>query len=839
MIIKQLNIFGYGKWQDSTITLKSKNLNVIFGNNESGKTTLISFIKGILFGFKDGHNTYEQYIPKNTKSYGGELLVDVNNKLLKIKRIAGTHGGELSIVDNDSGETISNEKLDDIMGPINRESFDSIFYFGNFDTKAFSKISDEQLAYIIQKVGFAGSEKFIALKDDLSKRYKKLYAKNGRNPILNKKLKDYKLLLDKIEQAKQNQNEYTQLELEYNNVDKKYSLASHKLSKLNNHLKTLQGYKNNWTLFQKLKAYNSLKNKEMPIGFSIEDKKTLDNLSRSIENVDDKIENLNEQLNLNVSNKISDQNKTFKNHLSEIDDIKSEINSMEKNIINYNANISNLKSLNNQIESYSNDYSNELDAEPLHQKQVFELKSLLVNRHKLLNSNNMSTGKNNILYLVIFLISFVLMLLGFLTTKSLSLFGLVLAIIIGILYKSNQKQLKAKNEINQKVTKIDEKISFYKQQFNYKSNNPNDWIAVQPILKNYKKTLINRDQIASDKVKLKQKIDNYFDKFNKITNILDNNDEDYSNKLIKLKKYIDKNEHEISSYKNNLQHYTLLKSKQQSINSKKLVLKKQLVEFFNKRNVKNYDEFIQEYNRQENIAYNLKDLKEISKQIPDELYVSMNKYTDVDELNSDYTKLNYERKVLQDSMLALTKDKTELNSKLSIIKRDGTYSELIQKQANLESEIIHITYQWLALKLSNQWIDEMLDLATADLIPKIKERAKKYFSILTNSNYINITYYKSKLKLTRADKLKFDVGELSRGTMQQLYFAILLSMAVNFGEKYKLPIIIDDGFYEYDENRLNQAMKLIKEVSKEIQIIYCTADGKAKKSFNDDVLITI
>lgn len=87
--------------------------------------------------------------------------------------------------------------------------------------------------------------------------------------------------------------------------------------------------------------------------------------------------------------------------------LKSTISSLKltvwkKNIINYNANISNLKSLNNQIESYSNDYSNELDAEPLHQKQVFELKSLLVNRHKLLNSNNMSTGKNNILYLVIF-----------------------------------------------------------------------------------------------------------------------------------------------------------------------------------------------------------------------------------------------------------------------------------------------------------------------------------------------------------------------------------------------------------------------------------------------------
>ena len=50
MIIKQLNIYGYGRWIDQQIDIQNP-LQVIYGPNEAGKSTIIAFIKGICLAF--------------------------------------------------------------------------------------------------------------------------------------------------------------------------------------------------------------------------------------------------------------------------------------------------------------------------------------------------------------------------------------------------------------------------------------------------------------------------------------------------------------------------------------------------------------------------------------------------------------------------------------------------------------------------------------------------------------------------------------------------------------------------------------------------------------------
>lgn len=50
MKIKRLEISGFGRWSQEAFDL-SDGLQVIFGQNESGKTTLRAFIVGVLFGF--------------------------------------------------------------------------------------------------------------------------------------------------------------------------------------------------------------------------------------------------------------------------------------------------------------------------------------------------------------------------------------------------------------------------------------------------------------------------------------------------------------------------------------------------------------------------------------------------------------------------------------------------------------------------------------------------------------------------------------------------------------------------------------------------------------------
>ena len=89
MIIKRLTIKNFGKIHDRTMEF-SPGINVLYGENESGKTTVHTFLKGMLYGIQrqrgraartDVYSTYEpwDYPAAYGESYGlktGEKLPD-------------------------------------------------------------------------------------------------------------------------------------------------------------------------------------------------------------------------------------------------------------------------------------------------------------------------------------------------------------------------------------------------------------------------------------------------------------------------------------------------------------------------------------------------------------------------------------------------------------------------------------------------------------------------------------------------------------------------------------------------------------------------------------------
>ncbi len=79
MKIRKLYIRGFGKIEEFELEL-SKNINVIYGPNESGKSTIMAFIKAVLFGLKGGRADREgtaaelrRYRPWSNSSYGGYI----------------------------------------------------------------------------------------------------------------------------------------------------------------------------------------------------------------------------------------------------------------------------------------------------------------------------------------------------------------------------------------------------------------------------------------------------------------------------------------------------------------------------------------------------------------------------------------------------------------------------------------------------------------------------------------------------------------------------------------------------------------------------------------------
>lgn len=57
MKITAMHIYQYGKFSDRSFQLSDSPVQVIYGLNEAGKTTLMSFIKSVLFGFLKSKNT--------------------------------------------------------------------------------------------------------------------------------------------------------------------------------------------------------------------------------------------------------------------------------------------------------------------------------------------------------------------------------------------------------------------------------------------------------------------------------------------------------------------------------------------------------------------------------------------------------------------------------------------------------------------------------------------------------------------------------------------------------------------------------------------------------------
>ena len=54
MKLLELHIDGFGKFHDRTISLND-GINIIYGKNEAGKSTLHTFIRGMLFGIDEVH----------------------------------------------------------------------------------------------------------------------------------------------------------------------------------------------------------------------------------------------------------------------------------------------------------------------------------------------------------------------------------------------------------------------------------------------------------------------------------------------------------------------------------------------------------------------------------------------------------------------------------------------------------------------------------------------------------------------------------------------------------------------------------------------------------------
>ena len=115
--------------------------------------------------------------------------------------------------------------------------------------------------------------------------------------------------------------------------------------------------------------------------------------------------------------------------------------------------------------------------------------------------------------------------------------------------------------------------------------------------------------------------------------------------------------------------------------------------------------------------------------------------------------------------------------------------------------------------------------------PKFTENLSKNIAEITNNKYNNVMFNDEQGLIVELNDGRYvPASKLSIGTIDQLYLSLRLSMVDDLSEE-KMPIILDEAFAYYDDERLENILKFITNKFSEHQIIILTCTNREKNIF--------
>ncbi len=167
MIIEKIVIKSFGRITEKTLEFSDK-VNVIEGENESGKSTIAAFIRYMLFGF-DNENDEEiserkRRINWKTGMAAGSMYVRVDGKRYVINRSTvpvdngerQSYREETSIVDAETGAPVFGKlAAGEVFFGVDGELFDNTAFIGQIGD---SSINEGSVKQSIENIIFSGSE---------------------------------------------------------------------------------------------------------------------------------------------------------------------------------------------------------------------------------------------------------------------------------------------------------------------------------------------------------------------------------------------------------------------------------------------------------------------------------------------------------------------------------------------------------------------------------------------------------------------------------------------------------------------------------------------------------
>lgn len=241
MIIKEIQLTNFGKFNHKNVSLEP-GLNIIYGENEAGKTTLHTFIRGMLFGIEkqrgkaSGRDAYSKYEPwENPSNYQGIMRIENDGTNYRIERNFNREHRLFRVINEDEGIELTEEQIEELFAGL-----DESCYYNTISISQLGSVTDKELEVILKNYAAnlgATKSMEIDIKEafsDLDIQKKKIITENkiGEEDIIKKSVKltteqleiterEQHKIISSIEQKKENVNHLLEKKKELSALDKK------------------------------------------------------------------------------------------------------------------------------------------------------------------------------------------------------------------------------------------------------------------------------------------------------------------------------------------------------------------------------------------------------------------------------------------------------------------------------------------------------------------------------------------------------------------------------------------------------------------------------------------
>ena len=157
---------------------------------------------------------------------------------------------------------------------------------------------------------------------------------------------------------------------------------------------------------------------------------------------------------------------------------------------------------------------------------------------------------------------------------------------------------------------------------------------------------------------------------------------------------------------------------------------------------------------------------------------------------------------------------------------------LQEEYKNLEEEQQELLEKNECIVLAKEYLNKAYQNMKQSITPKFTQNLSKTIFELSNGKYNKVTINDEKGLVVENEYGEYvPASRLSVGTIDQLYLSLRLSMLEEIAEE-KMPIILDETFAYYDENRLQNILKFLIKKAQEHQIIIFTCTNREKNILN-------